>query len=125
TLTLTASRTFGTTDALGTWEVYATYQDAAGWHDGPSAFVAVTAPAVSAPPPIWVTAYYAAWQTGVLPPAKIDFTALTHLCHFSAFPRADGTLDTTINGTLDRASAAALTQPAHAAGRKVLVTIGG
>ena len=37
TLTLAASRTFTSADALGAWYSYATYQDAGGaWHDGPN-----------------------------------------------------------------------------------------
>ena len=36
-LTLTGSRAFAAADPAGTWEAYATYQDAsAAWHDGPS-----------------------------------------------------------------------------------------
>lgn len=36
TLTLTASRSFTTSDPIGSWVSYATYEDAAGvWHDGP------------------------------------------------------------------------------------------
>jgi hypothetical protein len=43
-VTLTATRTFSASDAMGQWEAYATYQHADGvWHDGPSVFFAVTA----------------------------------------------------------------------------------
>src|SRR5213076_1741127 len=37
TVTLSASRTFTTSDPTGTWYAYATYQDSSlGWHDGPN-----------------------------------------------------------------------------------------
>ncbi len=43
-LTVSASRTLKTTDPTGTWEAYATYQDASGaWHDGPGVTFTVTA----------------------------------------------------------------------------------
>jgi aryl-phospho-beta-D-glucosidase BglC (GH1 family) len=42
TVSLDASRTFAANDPLGTWEAYATYQDAGGtWHDGPSVFFSI------------------------------------------------------------------------------------
>jgi|GEM_PF-3695102 len=39
--TLNASRTFGASDPVGTWELFATYQDAEGWHDQESVWVEV------------------------------------------------------------------------------------
>jgi len=45
TLTLAASRTFTSADALGSWYSYATYQDASGlWHDGPNVSFNVVQP---------------------------------------------------------------------------------
>jgi chitinase len=123
-VTLTASRTFATTDPVGTWQVYSSYQDSTGaWHSGTTAYVNVQAAPAAAP--LWVTGYYPAWATSVMTPAQIDYTAVTHVCHFSVVPNTDGTLDSTVNGTIDQATAAAVITPAHAAGRKVLITVGG
>jgi hypothetical protein len=44
---LTASRTLAATDPQGQWEVYPTYQDASGWHDGESVYFTVSATGVS------------------------------------------------------------------------------
>lgn len=42
-ISLRASRNFSSTDPLGRWEAYATYQDDNGvWHDGPSVFFQVS-----------------------------------------------------------------------------------
>jgi chitinase len=71
-----------------------------------------------------VVAYYAAWQAARLPPAAIDFSAFTELIHASALPNPDGTLDTNRNQLSD-ANSAAFVQAAHAAGKRVLVSIGG
>ncbi|HTK82646.1 MAG TPA: glycosyl hydrolase family 18 protein, partial [Bacteroidota bacterium] len=73
---------------------------------------------------IWVTAYYAGWQQGNLPPQSIDYAAMTHICHFALVPNSNGTVDDQIN-SLTAANASALLTPAHAAGKKVLVTVGG
>ncbi len=122
TLSLTATRTVATTDPLGTWTAYASYQDSSGvWQSGPTVPFSVAA----RPPRIWVTAYYAAWHASDLPPSEIDFTAFSHLCHFSLVPRADGSLDTTTHGSFAPADCAALVTPAHAAGCKVLIGVGG
>lgn len=58
-LTLSATRTFSASDTLGQWEAYSTYQGGDGvWHDGPSAFFAVSAAACNpctppvVPPPV-------------------------------------------------------------------------
>lgn len=49
TLTLSASRLFVASDALGRWEGYSTYRDSNGaWHDGPSASFDVLAPSPDA-----------------------------------------------------------------------------
>jgi len=45
TVTLAASRAFTSTDPLGAWYAYVTYQDAAGaWHDGPAVNFTVAPP---------------------------------------------------------------------------------
>jgi len=75
--------------------------------------------------PIWISAYYAIWvqRAGVLTPQKIDYTAFSHLIQFHDVPADDGTLDAPGNITPEEASA--VVEPAHAAGRKVLLCIGG
>ncbi|MFI5251258.1 MAG: glycosyl hydrolase family 18 protein [Bacteroidota bacterium] len=78
---------------------------------------------------IWVTAYYAGWQQGYhnlgyLPAQNVDFSAVTHINHFSLVPRSDGTLDD-VSNTVTADNAAVLIPLAHAAGVKVLITVGG
>jgi chitinase len=71
----------------------------------------------------WVSAYYAAWMQTYLPPSAIDFAAVTHIMHFSLSPSGTG-----VNGTgngITASTARAITAAAHAAGKKVIVTIGG
>lgn len=74
--------------------------------------------------PIWVTAYYAAWQRARLPVSEIDFDAMTHVVHFNVVPRPDGSLDPEGTG-ITAAASAELVNAAHAKGKKALVTIGG
>jgi chitinase len=59
-----------------------------------------------------------------MPPSAIDYPALTHIIHFSAEPNSNGTLNTTVN-VLSTANSSAIINSAHAAGKKVLVCIGG
>lgn len=72
----------------------------------------------------WVSGYYLAedQDTGPLAPAKIDFTAFSHLIHTSISPAAGGGIDPK-NGITPAQSRAVL-GPAHAAGCKVLVCLG-
>lgn len=84
---------------------------------------------VSAQSDIWVTAYYAGWSqgwfnNGVLPAEEIDYEAVTHIIHFALFPRADGTFDSDVNSIRSTNSYELITR-AHAAGKKVLISIGG
>ena len=91
-------------------------------------FAAVTDPADAASAqPLWVTAYYPVWhqQDGTFPPDKIDFTAISELIHFAVTPKRDGTIDDTPAKTITPAQSAAVIGPAHAAGRKVLLCVGG
>ena len=76
--------------------------------------------------PLWVTAYYAVWvqQAGTLTPAQIDYSAFSHLIHFALVPAPDGTLDTS-KDNITPADSAAVIVPAHKAGRKVLLSVGG
>lgn len=73
---------------------------------------------------VWVTGYYPGWRQARLPPADIDYGAVTHLIHFSVVPRADGTLDAAVN-MLTPANVKAAVAAAHGAGRKILVAVGG
>jgi len=72
----------------------------------------------------WTTAYYPGYHQKSMAADQIDFTVVSHIIHFSVMPNADGTLNTTING-ITEANSAGLVSKTHAAGRKVLVCIGG
>ncbi len=77
----------------------------------------------------WVTAYYSGWQlgdgqTGYPPVSVIDYTCVTDVVLFSLVPNADGTLDSTSN-SIKGTGATRLLNAAHAAGTKVLISIGG
>lgn len=72
----------------------------------------------------WTTAYYPGWEQPYLPPSKIDFTAVTHIIHFSVVPNANGTLNGSAN-SLTFANSSDIVSCAHAAGVKILVCVGG
>ena len=59
-----------------------------------------------------------------MPASNIDFTTLTHVIHFSVVPNSDGTLDSSAN-SISTANSSDLVLQAHAAGRKVLICVGG
>ena len=76
-----------------------------------------------------VTAFYAGWSqgwsnNGVLTADKIDYSAATNIIHFALFPRIDGTLDASSNSILQENSSQLISR-AHAAGKKVLISVGG
>jgi chitinase len=78
---------------------------------------------------IWVSAYYAGWSQGCgyeghLQPDQIDFSAVTHVIHFALIPNTDGSLDYS-SLCISPENSADLIQAAHAAGKKVLISIGG
>lgn len=73
---------------------------------------------------LWISAYYPGWQQHNLPPADIDFGAVTHLVQFSVLPRADGGLDWAKHD-LDDAHIQETVRCTHAAGRKILLCVGG
>ncbi len=73
---------------------------------------------------LWSTGYYPGWEQGSMPASSIDFTALTHIIHFSVIPNTDGTLNSSDNGVTTANSADIVTR-AHAAGKKVLICVGG
>jgi chitinase len=72
----------------------------------------------------WVTAYYAGWQQGYLPATSVDYSAVTHICHFALIPNANGSIDDQGN-SVNATNAASVISAAHAAGKKVLITVGG
>jgi chitinase len=72
----------------------------------------------------WVSAYYAGWMQGDLPPSAIDFSAVTHIIHFSISPSGGANISGAGNGITPTTSAA-ICQAAHAAGKKVIITLGG
>jgi chitinase len=59
-----------------------------------------------------------------MPASTIDFTALTHIIHFSLIPNSDGTLNSSDN-SLTSANSADIVTRAHAAGKQVIICVGG
>ena len=45
---------------------------------------------------LWRTGYYPGWEQSGMPASNIDFTALTHIIHFSVVPNSNGTLDSSV-----------------------------
>jgi chitinase len=80
--------------------------------------------AIEAHAGLWTSAYYAGWMQSYLPAQQVDFTAMTHVIHFSVVPRVDGSLDTDINA-VTTANSTDVIAHAHAAGVKVLISVGG
>jgi chitinase len=73
---------------------------------------------------IWSTGYYPGYEQSAMPASQVDFAALTHVIHFSVWPKADGSLNKTINGITPTTSADLISR-AHAAGKKVLFSVSG
>jgi chitinase len=73
---------------------------------------------------LWSTGYYPGYRQSAMPASNVDFGALTHVIHFSVAPNPDGTLDTTVNNITASRSTDLVTR-AHAAGRKVLISVAG
>lgn len=92
-----------------------------------SALPVIATPASA--PSVWVTGYYmASNQDGALTPDKIDYSAITHLVHFSITPNADGTIADAAAGGLNPitpAQSADVIAHAHKGGVKVLICLGG
>ena len=59
-----------------------------------------------------------------MPASNIDFTALTHIIHFSLVPNSNGTLNSSDNSITSVNSSDVVTR-AHNAGVKVLICVGG
>lgn len=93
----------------------------------PLARAAPTVAPMRAAHPFWVTAYYACWtqEAGTLSPDKIDYGAVSHIVHFAATPGDDGAINDKAFVKVTPAQSQALLAAAHAAGRKVLLCIGG
>jgi len=73
----------------------------------------------------WVTGYYPGYrQQYEMPASAIDFTAVTHIIHFSVVPNSDGSLDSSTND-ITVANSTDLVTRAHTAGVKVLICVGG
>jgi chitinase len=73
---------------------------------------------------LWNTGYYAGYQQDTMVASNLDFSALSHIIHFSIIPNTDGSLNTSGNG-LSASHSSDLITRAHAAGKKVLVCVGG
>ncbi|MGI4787536.1 MAG: glycoside hydrolase family 18 protein [Janthinobacterium lividum] len=87
-----------------------------------SSLLPVTASPVALKQIHWTTAYYpVSTQKGDLTPDKIDYSAITHLIHFSITPRPDGT----IADSITPAQSADVISHAHKGGDKVLICLGG
>lgn len=71
---------------------------------------------------IWVSGYYPGWTQSRLKPSDIDFSAITHLMHFSVIPKSDGSLDTSANGLTNVSQ---VVSAAHGAGKKIILVVGG
>jgi chitinase len=59
-----------------------------------------------------------------MPASNIDFTALSHVIHFSVIPNTDGTLDSSDNG-ITFGNSTDVVMRAHAAGKSALICVGG
>ena len=75
---------------------------------------------------IWISAYYMSEEQAKnrLLPSEIDFKAFSHLIHFAIVPEKDGMIDPLKCGITAEQSRAVI-DPAHAAGCKVIVCLGG
>lgn len=77
----------------------------------------------------WVTGYFPGWDLGdgtnSNPPlSAVDFSAMTVVAYFGCGPTSDGVVDTS-SGSVSYKGASALVKTAHAAGTKVIITVGG
>ena len=73
---------------------------------------------------IWRVGYYPGWEQASMPASNIDFNTLTHVIHFSVGPNSNGTLDSSAN-SITTGNSADVVSRAHAAGKKVLICVGG
>jgi chitinase len=80
--------------------------------------------ALAAKADFWSTAYYPGWEQASMPASNVDFAALSHVIHFSLVPAPGGAVDSNAN-SITSANSSDLVSRAHAAGRKVLICVGG
>ncbi|MGH7978084.1 MAG: glycoside hydrolase family 18 protein [Limisphaerales bacterium] len=73
---------------------------------------------------LWSTGYYPGYEQSFMPASNIDFTALTHIIHFSVIPNSDGTLNSSDND-ITLANSADIVTRARAAGKPVIICVGG
>jgi len=73
---------------------------------------------------LWSTGYYPGYEQSSMPASNIDFTALTHIIHFSVIPNPNGTLNSSDN-SVTLANSTDIVTRAHAAGKPVLICVGG
>jgi chitinase len=73
---------------------------------------------------LWRTGYYPGYEQITMAASNVDFTALTHIIHFSVVPKPNGKLDEDLN-VIAPVYSADLIARAHAAGVKVLICVGG
>jgi len=73
---------------------------------------------------MWVSGYYPGWVQQQVPPSKLNMDSITHLFHFAATVKPDGTFTVTDFGLTDEHIAATVKR-AHDAGKKVVFVLGG
>ncbi len=73
---------------------------------------------------LWCTGYYPGWEQGTMPASSVDFSAITHLIHFSVVPNSNGSLDSSVN-VISPANSTDIISRTHAAGKKILLCVGG
>jgi chitinase len=76
---------------------------------------------------MWISAYYAGWLQGNqwsshLPADQVDYSAVTHIFHFSADPTRSGGV---VFSDIDGWSVNQAVTHAHNAGKKILISVGG
>jgi chitinase len=73
---------------------------------------------------IWIDVYIPGYVQNTLKPAQFDFSWVTHVIHFAWVPTNAGGIDDKQLG-VDTTAAQAIVSAAHAAGKKVLISVGG
>jgi len=73
---------------------------------------------------LWQTGYYPGWEQSSMAASNIDFSALTHVIHFSVVPNSDGSLNSTANGVTS-ANSSDIVIRAHGADVPVIICVGG